>query len=90
MCFFPKGIIKLIITIVGFAIIVGSVGLMWAGQNFLNNDAVAPFIKDTKGLPYVFIYGVGVALILVGILQLYACKTENRCYIFLVYQAFIK
>ena len=39
---------------------------------------------DTAWLLQIIVYGFGSALIIVAIIQLWACKTENRFAIFLV------
>ena len=83
MCL-PKGILKTVIAVVGIACILGGASCMYFGQKFLGNSAVSHFTKDFKFLPYAFVYGAGAFLILIGIFQLAACKSENRCLICLV------
>ena len=88
MCFLPKALLKTIITVVGFAIIAGAAAMMYFGQVFLNNEAFDYFTREyvsSKYGPTAVLYGVGACLIVVALVQLYACKTENRCLIFLVY-----
>ncbi len=86
MCF-PKAILKTIIAIVGLVAIAGGICVVIFGRNFAKEEIVEHFTKDFKWLVTTFIYGACGTLVVVGLLQLLACKTENRCLIFL-YEAF--
>jgi len=79
--------LKLVIAVVGLACMLGGAAVMYFGMKFMKNETVDSLTGALKYIPYGFIFGSGSFLILVGIVQLVACKTENRCCIF-IYEGF--
>ncbi len=58
--------------------------VIYFGNSFVRDSNVSNLLKHHTWLPKVLTYGCGVFLILIGMLQVLACWTENRCLILMV------